>query len=123
MLFNTPYWLRLLGRKELHWDMPGSGQEIYLTFDDGPNPETTPLILNMLAQFNARATFFCVGENVLKHPETYQMIIDAGHMVGNHTHNHLKGWKTGTKKYVGNVEKCSRVVKSKLYRTQYGKQN
>jgi len=121
VLFNTPYWLRLLGGKGICWEMPGDGNKLYLSFDDGPNPETTPWILNMLGRYNAKATFFCVGENVVKHHATFQSIIDAGHTVGNHTYNHLKGWKTATETYVENVRQCQEAVKSKLFRPPYGK--
>lgn len=121
MLFNTPYWLRLLGGKGLKWDASAEGKSLYVTFDDGPNPETTPLILDMLNSFDAKASFFCVGENVSKHPETFRSILDAGHAVGNHAYNHLKGWKTDTKAYVENVQKCAELVNSGIFRPPYGK--
>lgn len=101
--------------------MPDSDNSIYLTFDDGPNPDTTPVILEILAQKNVKASFFCVGENVERFPKIFQMIQDAGHAVGNHSYNHLKGWKTNTKTYVENIEKCSRLVNSPLFRPPYGK--
>lgn len=101
--------------------MPPDDHGLYLTFDDGPNPETTPLILDILSAYNAKATFFCVGENIAKHPETFRQIIDAGHQVGNHAYNHLKGWETPTPEYIENVKKCSEVVESKLFRPPYGK--
>lgn len=110
-----------MGGRGLIWEMPAEGKILYLTFDDGPNPETTPLILDILGQFGAKATFFCVGENVTKYPDQYQNLLDAGHAVGNHAYNHLKGWETDTKSYVKNVEKCDKVVKSKLFRPPYGK--
>lgn len=121
MFFTTPYWLRSLAGSGLRWEMPDSDNSIYLTFDDGPHPDTTPLILEMLAQKDVKASFFCVGENVARFPEIFQMILDAGHAVGNHSYNHLKGWNTDTKKYVENVEKCSKVVNSSLFRPPYGK--
>ncbi len=121
MLFNTPYWLRLLGGKGLKWDAPAEGKSLYVTFDDGPDPETTPLILDMLNSFDAKASFFCVGENVSKHPETFKSMLDAGHTVGNHAYNHLKGWETDTKTYVENVQKCAELVNSGLFRPPYGK--
>ena len=101
--------------------MPGEGKHLYLTFDDGPDPDTTPTILEILAKYDVKATFFCVGENVFKHPETYQSYLDAGHMVGNHGYNHLKGWETETSEYIKNVHKCSEVVQSRLFRPPYGK--
>jgi peptidoglycan/xylan/chitin deacetylase (PgdA/CDA1 family) len=121
VLFNTPYWLRLLGGKGLKWDAPSEGKSLYVTFDDGPDPETTPLILDMLHSFGVKATFFCVGENVSKHPETFRSMLDAGHAVGNHAYNHLKGWETDTKAYVENVQKCAELVNSRLFRPPYGK--
>ena len=121
MMFGTPYWLRLLGGRGLTWEMPPDGHSIYLTFDDGPCPSTTPIILDILKQFGVKATFFCVGTNVEKHPEMYNKILKEGHMTANHGHRHLKGWKTDPAAYVGNVEQCSRVVDSRLFRPPYGK--
>lgn len=93
----------------------------YLTFDDGPNPKTTPYILGVLKKYGLKATFFCVGENVKKHPELYNLIIEEGHFVGNHTFNHLKGWKTKHQEYIDNVNQCSAYVSSTLFRPPYGK--
>lgn len=121
MLFTTPYWLRVLAGPGLCWEMPATGKELYLTFDDGPNPDTTPFILEMLSKHEAKATFFCVGENVERYPELYQNILDAGHSVGNHSYNHLKGWDANTKDYVQNIDKCARVVNTTLFRPPYGK--
>lgn len=99
-----------------------AGKKIaYLTFDDGPIPETTPYILNTLRKYGVKATFFCVGENVKKHPELYKEIIKEGHFVGNHTFHHLKGWKTPLKTYLENVSQCSEYVASDLFRPPYGK--
>ncbi len=121
MLYHTPYWLRKLGGNGLTWEMPGDGKSLYLTFDDGPDPDTTPAILEILKQFGIKATFFCVGENVEKYPELYELIISNGHAVGNHSYHHLKGWKNNTQKYLENVERCNEVVTSKLFRPPYGK--
>lgn len=121
MLYNTPYWLRLLGGRELTWQMPGDDKALYLTFDDGPHPDTSPFILDILAIHDAKATFFCVGENVNSYHETYATLLDAGHAVGNHTYNHRKGWESGTANYVENVQKCREVVDSTLFRPPYGK--
>ena len=96
-------------------------KKVYLTFDDGPVPEATPWILDLLKSKNIKATFFCVGENVKKHPEIFQRIIDEGHTVGNHTYNHLNAWKTGNEEYSQNVEKASEVIDSRLFRPPYGK--
>ncbi len=121
MLFNTPYLLRKLGGSGLTWEFTGGHNELYLTFDDGPEPESTAIILDILDQYGVKATFFCVGENVVKHPDIYKQVTAAGHAVGNHTYNHLNGWKTQTSAYMKNVEKCRQVVASDLYRPPYGK--
>jgi len=97
------------------------GKIIYLTFDDGPIPETTPYILDTLKKYGVKATFFCVGENVKKHPELYKRILEEGHFVGNHTFNHLNGWKTPRKMFMENVNQCAEYVSSDLFRPPYGK--
>jgi peptidoglycan/xylan/chitin deacetylase (PgdA/CDA1 family) len=94
---------------------------VYLTFDDGPIPETTPFILDTLKKYGVKATFFCVGENVKKYPELYTHIIEDGHFVGNHTFNHLKGWETPLNSYLENVNECGEFVSSGLFRPPYGK--
>lgn len=96
------------------WAFSRSSNSIFLTFDDGPIPEVTPWVLDELKKHNAKATFFCIGENVQKHPEIFRRIIDEGHSVGNHTFNHLKGTKTETSKYIENVEKADREMISNL---------
>jgi peptidoglycan/xylan/chitin deacetylase (PgdA/CDA1 family) len=88
------------------WDIPNSENRVYLTFDDGPTPEITEWTLSQLKNHNAKATFFCIGDNVRKYPEIVQKVIDEGHSIGNHTFNHLNGWKTATDDYVKNVELC-----------------
>ena len=107
------------------------GGEIFLTFDDGPIPEITPWVLSVLKTYNAKATFFCVGANIKKHPELFQQILAEGHSVGNHTYNHLNGWKTKTKDYIDNTEKCKKIITNvhpqssiihcPLFRPPYGK--
>ena len=101
--------------------MNSSQKKIYLTFDEGPIPTITSWVLDVLKLHNIAATFFCVGENVVKHPELFQRIITEKHSVGNHTYHHLNGWKTHTDKYLQNVEKCAEVVNSKLFRPPYGR--
>lgn len=96
-------------------------KEIFLTFDDGPHPEITPWVLSLLEKYGFKATFFCVGDNVRKYPETYQQIIAAGHRTGNHTFNHLKGWKTSLDEYISNVQECRELVDSNLMRPPYGR--
>lgn len=93
---------------------------VYLTFDDGPIPGITPWVLDLLDQYGIKATFFCVGDNVRKHPKEYQMLIDRGHRVGNHTFNHIQGIKTRTKNYVSNTIKGSEHIESDLFRPPHG---
>lgn len=104
-------------------------KEIYLTFDDGPIPEITDWVLQTLDNFNAKATFFCVGDNIKKHPEVFQNILDNDHTIGNHTFNHLNGWRTNTKHYLDNVEESEKTIQNlkfkiqnpTLFRPPYGK--
>ncbi len=105
----------------LTWRIPTQEKIIYLTFDDGPIPETTPKILKILDEYNAKATFFCVGENVEKHPDLFMEVKNKLHAVGNHTYNHLKGWSTPNFVYFRNVEKADALIHSSLFRAPYGK--
>ncbi len=103
------------------WSVPTAERVMYLTFDDGPIPEVTPWVLDTLRPFGAKATFFCVGDNVLRHPEVYAQVLAEGHAVGNHTFNHLNGWQTKRLTYLHNVRRCARVVDSRLFRPPYGR--
>jgi peptidoglycan/xylan/chitin deacetylase (PgdA/CDA1 family) len=103
------------------WDIHSKEKAIYLTFDDGPTPIITDWVLNCLNDYNAKATFFCIGKNVKKHPEIFQRIIDNGHTIGNHTFNHLKGWKTKSSEYIEDVHKASIHINSNLFRPPYGR--
>jgi peptidoglycan-N-acetylglucosamine deacetylase len=103
------------------WDKYGSGKKLYLTFDDGPTPEITYRVLDILDQYNAKATFFCLGRNVERHPEIYQEILKRGHKTGNHTYSHLKGWEAGNKEYFQDIELASRFIGSELFRPPYGR--
>jgi len=90
---KTPGWLKKVYKNRI-WDMPAKEKEtLYLSFDDGPHPIITPALLDVLQNYQAKATFFCIGENVKKYPDVYQRIIQEGHAVGNHTQTHLNGWK------------------------------
>lgn len=93
---------------------------VYLTFDDGPIPEITPWVLDLLDKYGIKATFFCVGDNVRKHPDTYRMILDRGHSVGNHTFNHIQGIRFRTKNYIENVKKGEDYIDSPLFRPPHG---
>ena len=95
-------------------------RSVYLTFDDGPIPESTPFILQTLRQFGIKATFFMVGDNVRKNPDLYQQILDEGHQVGNHTHNHISGFRHSLHNYSYNVEKANAYIKSHLFRPPHG---
>ena len=100
--------------------MPSSGKRIYLTFDDGPIPGLTEWIADYLDKYSIKATFFCVGDNVVKNPAMYKRIKDAGHSLGNHTHNHIKGFYTNNETYFENVEACNQVMQTNLFRPPYG---
>lgn len=119
-LANSPSWLKWL-YPSLIWHKSRKEKTVYLSFDDGPIPVVTPFVLNTLKSFKAKATFFCIGDNVAKHPDLYQQILDEGHSVGNHTYNHLRGWDTNDKIYVDNVVQCAKLVKSNLFRPPYGR--
>ncbi len=121
-----PYFLKT--PKWIQWMYPGctwEGQkdqdQIYISFDDGPNPSTTPFILEQLAKYGAKATFFCLGKNVDLWPDLYFRILQEGHQVGNHTQNHLNGWKTGTNAYLEDIRLASSRIDSILFRPPYGR--
>lgn len=105
----------------LTWNKSREEKTIYLTFDDGPIPEVTPFVLRTLAEFQAKATFFCIGDNVQKHPKIFEAVKVAGHSIGNHTFNHLRGWDTADKVYLENTQKCNELVKAKFFRPPYGR--
>ena len=104
----------------LVWKLPGSGKDIYLTFDDGPTPELSKWIEDTLDAYNAKATFFCVGENLQRHPEWMPASRAKGHTVSNHTHNHLNGWQTSINDYVENTKRCEEITGNKMFRPPYG---
>ena len=94
----------------LLWNLPKTGNTLYLTFDDGPIPEVTPWVLALLKEYHAKATFFCIGENIAKHTEIFEQILAEGHHIGNHSFNHLNGWKTPVSTYIENVEKAEKII-------------
>lgn len=103
------------------WRKTPSEKVIYLTFDDGPVPEVTPQVLDILDTYGWKATFFCVGENVQKHPELYNEILLRGHKTGNHSFNHLKGFNYSTEEYTANIKKAAKYIDSNLFRPPYGR--
>ena len=112
------------------WDVPNNEKKVYLTFDDGPTPEITDWTLLQLEKFEAKATFFCIGDNINKFPEIFNSVLSKGHSVGNHTYNHLKGWEISTKEYVENVLLCQEAIskhskisnlKPAIFRPPYGR--
>lgn len=119
-LVKSPFWLQWL-YSSLTWHKNRSAKCIYLTFDDGPIPDVTPFVLETLKTFDAKATFFCIGDNVRKHPDVFEQVVNGGHRVGNHTFNHLNGWKTEDTVYLNNVAKCNELVSSDLFRPPYGR--
>ena len=117
---KTPWWLKKL-YKSCVWEINTKQNIIYLSFDDGPHPIATPFVLDELKKYNATATFFCIGKNVALYPEIYKRIIAEGHSVGNHTLNHLNGWKTKNETYIKNIQAASKHINSILFRPPYGK--
>jgi peptidoglycan/xylan/chitin deacetylase (PgdA/CDA1 family) len=103
------------------WSIDTSEREVYLTFDDGPHPTITPWVLDELKKYNARASFFCIGNNVRQFPAVYQRIQKEGHAVGNHTYQHLNGWKADTKRYLQDIAHAAALIQSNLFRPPYGR--
>ena len=114
-------WLLKKYYSECTWNIETDEKILYLTFDDGPDPEATSFVLSELRKYNARATFFCIGNNVETHFDMYKQVLMEGHHVGNHTYDHLNGWKTSDSKYLQNIEKAAKVIDSNLFRPPYGK--
>lgn len=140
----TPYWIKtpqIIKRlfSNLVWDMPNTENKIYLTFDDGPTPEVTTWVLQLLKEHNIKATFFCIGKNIVQNSDIYCQILKENHKVGNHTFNHVNGWKTKTDNYLQNIALCENVLatiyeglnvskqlehnklKQRIFRPPYGK--
>lgn len=119
MTFQVPDIVKFLW-KDVVWRMNPAEKVIYLTFDDGPNPQITPQVLDILDEHGVKATFFCVGDNVRKYPDTFSEVTSRGHAVGNHTFNHIKGFKFSTADYVANVQKASEYIESRILRPPHG---
>ena len=117
---KTPFWLRLI-YKSCIWRKPTQERVLYLSFDDGPHPEATPFVLEQLAIFDAKASFFCIGKNVQLYPDIYAALIDANHTVGNHTQNHVNGWKNNTANYIVDIQEATNSISSNLFRPPYGR--
>jgi peptidoglycan-N-acetylglucosamine deacetylase len=117
---TTPKWLRSLFPGCV-WDTKTTEKIIYITFDDGPHPAITPFVLQTLNSYNAKATFFCIGDNVRKFPDVYQQVINEGHAIGNHTMHHINGWKNTDAAYLEDITAASNYIHSNLFRPPYGR--
>lgn len=127
MIFRTPFFLPWL-YPGLTWRMPADDRAVYLTFDDGPVPGPTEFVLNQLNRYQVKGTFFCIGDNIQKHPEIFLRIVTEGHTIGNHTFNHLNGWKTESADYLANTEHFNEAIariypglRTYLFRPPYGR--
>ena len=103
------------------WDISEQDNILYLTFDDGPHPEATPFVLDELKKYNAKATFFCIGKNVVEYPDIYKRILMEGHRVGNHSFNHLNGWQVEDGKYIADILYARKFIDSDIFRPPYGR--
>ncbi|NND33298.1 MAG: polysaccharide deacetylase family protein [Saprospiraceae bacterium] len=119
-LVKTPEFIQNLF-PNFTWKIPTQEKKIFLTFDDGPIPEVTPWVIGQLAKYEAKATFFCVGENVQRHPGIFLKLRNSGHAVASHTNNHLSGWRTDNIPYFHNVRRGATLVKSPIFRPPYGR--
>lgn len=120
-LVTSPWWLRMLFPSGMIWNMPRKDKVIYLTFDDGPHPTITPYVLDCLRRYDARATFFCIGKNVVQYSAIYKRILAEGHRTGNHTHTHLNARKVNNDLWLNDVKDASKCIDSDLFRPPYGR--
>jgi peptidoglycan-N-acetylglucosamine deacetylase len=119
-MVKTPWFIRKFF-SNLIWKIPTDEKILYLTFDDGPHPTVTPFVLEQLEKYNAKATFFCLGKNVETFPNIYSQVVNANHAIGNHTHNHLNGWKIKDRDYFNDINEARKYIDSPLFRPPYGK--
>jgi peptidoglycan-N-acetylglucosamine deacetylase len=117
---KTPWWIKKL-YPNCVWDIKTDEKALYITFDDGPHPTITPFVLQELKKYDAKATFFLIGDNAKKYPEVLQQIIDEGHSIGNHTMQHLNGWKTNDEDYIADIKGAEQYISSNLFRPPYGR--
>lgn len=120
MFIEQPPWFYRVLFPGVIWRIPASEKCVYLTFDDGPIPEVTPWVLDVLDRYGVKATFFMVGDNVRKHPDIYRMVVERGHRIGNHTFNHIQGIHYWTRNYLVNVKKAAALIPSDLFRPPHG---
>lgn len=120
-LAKTPGLLKSFYPLACTWNFSRGEKVMYFTFDDGPHPVATPFVLDTLKQYNAKATFFCIGKNVIEYPDIYKRILNEGHSVGNHTFNHVNGWKTADQEYIDNIGEARKYIDSVLFRPPYGR--
>ena len=120
LMYQFPTWMQRLYPGAL-WRKNQDRRVVYLTFDDGPIPECTPQVLDILAQYGVKATFFMVAENAVRYPELLERVRNEGHSVGNHTYHHLRGFKTDTRTYLEDVDKANEVLGTSLFRPPYGR--
>ena len=117
---KTHYLIKVIFSKYV-WDVINNENKVFLTFDDGPTPDITEWTLDLLKKHNAEATFFCIGNNIEKHPKIFHKIIQAGHSVGNHTLSHVNGWKTRSSNYIENTNLCQFIINKHLLQNQNSK--
>ncbi len=119
-LIKAPFWIRWV-YPQLLWRLPTQEKLLYLSFDDGPHESATDFVLDQLKAYQAKASFFCIGKNVVKHPEIYKRMLQEGHQVGNHTQHHMNGWENAEAAYIQEVAAAAELIHSPLFRPPYGR--
>ena len=120
MFIEQPPWFFRALYPQAIFRMDPNERAVYLTFDDGPIPEVTPWVLELLEKHNIKATFFMVGDNIKKHPDEYRMVVEHGHRIGNHTFNHIRGFEYSNPDYLANAQKVDEIIHSDLFRPPHG---